>query len=75
MNKDGELYLGDHATRPSLRFTCNLSGTLKAEVDANPNKKIAMLCYPKKIFDLVLHLDGRCACFVFLCVQDANGRS
>lgn len=53
MNKDGELYLGDHATRPSLRFTCNLSGTLKAEVDANPNKKIAMLCYPKKIFDLV----------------------
>ena len=53
MNKEAELYLGDHATRPSLRFTCNLSGALKAEVDADENKSIAMLCFPKKSFDLV----------------------
>ncbi len=53
MNKEAELYLGDHATRPSLRFTCNLSGALKAEVDASSNKSIAMLCFPKKSFDLV----------------------
>ncbi len=53
MATGAQLYLGADTTRPSLRFTCNVSADLKAQVEADTTKKLAMLCIPTKFFDRV----------------------
>ena len=52
MQKGAALYLGD-GERPSLRFTCNVSPELKAEVEAEPTKTFAMLAIPTRFFNIV----------------------
>ena len=53
MATGAQLYLGADTTRPSLRFTCKVSANLKAQVESDTNKKLAMLCIPTKFFDRV----------------------
>ncbi len=48
-----QLYMGEDADRPALRFTCNITEELKTEVESDSTKKIAMLLIPLKFFDRV----------------------
>ena len=53
MVSGAQLYLGEDKVRPALRFTCNVTAELKAEVEADSTKKLAMLLIPTKFFDRV----------------------
>lgn len=53
MVSGAQLYIGSDSERPALRFTCNISADLKAEVEADSTKKLAMLLIPTKFFDRV----------------------
>jgi hypothetical protein len=53
MVQGAQLYLGTDTDRPALRFTCNVSADLKATVEADSTKKLAMLVIPMKFFDRV----------------------
>ena len=53
MQTGASLYVGDESERPAMRFSCNVTAELKAEVDADENKQIAMLVMPVKYFDKV----------------------
>ena len=47
------IYLGEEEYEPAIRFTCNVSGTVKTEVDGNSNKELAFLIAPVEYFDEV----------------------
>ncbi len=53
MVQGAQLYLGSDTDRPALRFTCNITADLKATVEADSTKKLAMLLIPTKFFDRV----------------------
>jgi len=53
MVQGAQLYLGEDKDRPALRFTCNITADLKAAVEADNTKKLAMLLIPTKFFDRV----------------------
>ena len=53
MATGAQLYLGSDSDRPVLRFTCNISAGLKAMVEADSSKKLAMLLIPTRFFDRV----------------------
>ena len=53
MQSGAAIYLGEEEYEPAIRFTCNLSGAVKAEVDGNSNKELAFLLAPVEYFDEV----------------------
>ncbi len=53
MQSGASLYIGEDATRPALRFSCNITSELKETVQADSNKQIAMLVFPLKFFEQV----------------------
>lgn len=53
MQSGAAIYLGEEEYEPAIRFTCNLSGAVKAEVDGSSNKELAFLVAPVEYFDEV----------------------
>ena len=53
MRTGAQLYIGNDAERPQLRFSCNVTKELKAEIEGNANKQLAMLLFPANGFDFV----------------------
>lgn len=47
------IYLGEAEYEPAIRFTCNVSGAVKTEVDSDANKELAFLLAPVEYFDEV----------------------
>ncbi len=48
-----QLYVGDDAERPMLRFTCNVTPELKTAVEADGSKRLGMLVLPLRFLDRV----------------------
>ena len=53
MVSGASIYLGEAEYEPAIRFTCNVSGAVKAEVDGSSNKELAFLLAPVEYFDEV----------------------
>ena len=53
MVSGAQIYLGEEEYEPAIRFTFNVSGSVKAEVDANENKQLAFLVAPVDYFNNV----------------------
>lgn len=53
MRTGAQLYVGNDVERPQLRFSCNVTKELRAEIEGNANKQLAMLLFPANGFDFV----------------------
>ena len=53
MVSGASIYLGEEEYEPAIRFTCNVSGAVKSEVDGSSNKELAFLVAPVEYFDQV----------------------
>lgn len=53
MVSGASIYLGEAEYEPAIRFTCNVSGAVKSEVDGSSNKELAFLVAPVEYFDQV----------------------
>ena len=53
MVSGASIYLGEAEYEPAIRFTCNVSGSVKTEVDGSSNKELAFLLAPVEYFDEV----------------------
>ena len=53
MVSGASIYLGEAEYEPAIRFTCNVSGAVKTEVDGSSNKELAFLLAPVEYFDEV----------------------
>lgn len=53
MMSGAAIYLGEEEYEPAIRFTCNVSGEVKTEVDGDSNKELAFLIAPVEYFDKV----------------------
>ena len=53
MASGASIYLGEAEYEPAIRFTCNVSGAVKTEVDGSSNKELAFLLAPVEYFDEV----------------------
>ena len=54
MMAGASVYMGDDTSKdPAIRFTCLIDNALKAEVEADPNKSLAILAAPLDYFEAV----------------------
>jgi hypothetical protein len=53
MVSGASIYLGEAEYEPAIRFSCNVSGAVKTEVDGSSNKELAFLLAPVEYFDEV----------------------
>ena len=53
MVSGASIYLGEEEYEPAIRFTCNVSGTVKTAVDNDSNQELAFLLAPVDYFDEV----------------------
>lgn len=51
MQNGASIYVGDDTDRPAIRFSCNVSAELKAELDNDANKSLCFLLAPVDFFD------------------------